>query len=163
MFNISDVCVCRNFIASALNNITTQTSKVSHFADRLHGLVHIVTRFAAAATAGELTDADGKPAGGQDKGKQKPMSLRFLAFLSSAESIAKPARYPELIRLLAEDAATAKREAGELSLSLPLAVKEKGFHLADIYLCAARLTAQNQLPAASVGTYYLLYNMRSYL
>ena len=148
------VCVCRNFIASALNNITTQTSKVSHFADRLHGLVHIVTRFAAAATAGELTDAHGKP--GQDKGKQKPMSARFLAFLSSAESIAKPARYPELIRLLAEDAATAKQEAGELSLSLPLAVKEKGFHLADIYLCATRLTAQNQLPAASVGIYYLL-------
>ncbi len=140
--------MCRNFIAAALNNITAQTTKVSNFADRLHGLVHIVKRFSAAHanSPSELGMALG--------GKQKAMSTCFLHFLATAESMAYPARFPELICLLSQDASTAKKIKDELSLSLPLAVQEKGFRLADIYLCATRLTAHNQLPpSSSVGRY----------
>jgi hypothetical protein len=108
-----------------------------------------VNRFVTAAAAKKILNQHGKvyplKAG-------KPSSFNFLSFLGTAEAFAHPEKYPLLIRLLAEDAKNRKDE-GELSLSLPNSLKKEGFHLADVYLCATRLTATNKLPPA-FGTFH---------
>ncbi len=148
--------LCRNFITIALDNVTTQTNKVSNFADRLHGMVHIVNRFATAAATRQILNQQGRVLEFKPS-RNKALSGLFLSFLGTAAAVANPTKYPFLIRLLAEDAKKRKDE-GELSLSLPSSVKSHGFHLADVYLCVTRLTASNKLPPA-FGTYYYAYSL----